>query len=147
LEGLPMNEQHENTEGERAELVATAHSIYTALTEVSASDSRLATARVVVVVMDDGKVTVHIEELPNLFLFGAEREDITWSSDLDLTDEARALKHDLEQVVAWCVRDAPERVRARLHTSLWLHSQHFSELRVIPGWRAGVRELGPPGIR
>jgi len=142
-----MDEQHEIAADERAELLATAHSIYNVLTEVSATDSRLATARVVVVVMDDDKVTVHVEDLPNLFLFGAEREDITWSSDLQLTDEARALKQDLEQVVTECVRDAPERVRARLHTRMWLHSQHFSEFRVIPGWGPGVRELGPPGIR
>jgi lauroyl/myristoyl acyltransferase len=149
LKGLLMNEQHENTADERAELMATAQSIYEALAALPATDSRLTGAYFVVVVMDvdEGRVTVHVEDLPNLFLFGPERQDITYSSNDDLTAEARALKQDLEQVVAWCVRAAPARVRANLHTWLWLHSQHFTDFRVIPGWKPGVLVLGPPGIR
>jgi hypothetical protein len=145
-----MNEQHEFTPEDRAELETVAYRVYNTLAELACDDARLATAQFVVVLtygMGVELLTVHVEGLSNRFLFGTAREHFHQARDEDVTEQAQALRGDLLRRSIHQTRNLPAAVRDRLDVRVFLVSEHNTTCRVIPDWRPGVRVLGPPGIR
>lgn len=145
-----MNEPHEITTAEFAELATLAHQIYDAFAELPATDPRLATASFVVVLMHDigrARLAVHVENMANRFLFPPEHQDYVRGTDTDFTEPARALRHQLLSQLGARTRELPAGLRDRLDTDVWLISERSTDFRVIPDWRPGVRVIGPPGIR